>query len=120
LQVLVNACDSRPKGTGLDDNVRLEGLADDYFALDLIDSVRLEGLRDDYFNFTLIDISCFDYVQSTFSASAANLGKEGLWWDHSGLAPYGGQVLPGARERRPKGDLGFGRTDATSFQLPLH
>jgi hypothetical protein len=59
-------------------------------------------------------------VQSTFAASPANPGQEGLWQGYGGLAPHGRQVLPGACERRPKGGLGFGRTNAMSFQLPLH
>jgi hypothetical protein len=116
---LPGARDSRPEGTRLDDSVRLEGLADNYFALDLIDSVRLEGLGDDYFDFTLVDISCFDCVQSTFAASTANPGQEGLWRGYGGLAPHGGQVLPDAREWRPEGGLGFGRTNASSFLLLL-
>jgi hypothetical protein len=120
LQVLPGARDSRPEGTGLDDSVRLEGLANDYFAHDLIDSVQLEGLGDDYFDFTLIDISCFDCVQSTFAASTAYPRQEGLWRGHGGLAPHGRQVLPGARERRSEGGLSYSRTNATLFLLPLH
>jgi hypothetical protein len=59
-------------------------------------------------------------MQSTFAASAANPRQEGLWRGHGGLAPHGGQVLLGARERRHEGGLGFGRTNATLFLLPLH
>jgi hypothetical protein len=116
---------------GLIDTVWLKGLTlylgDDYFAFGLIDTLWLEELPvylgDDYFAFGLIDtvwleglaVYLDDFYTSPSSSStqfgsrgsATNPGQEELWRDHGGLARPGGQVLPGARERRPKGVAGF-------------
>jgi len=129
-----------PSAFALVDIVRLEGLAlysgDDDFSLRqsrhdstpgtrllpsattasafaIVDSVQLEGawhrlLRNH-------DDDDFDYdPQRTFAPSATNPGQEGLGRDHGRLAEPGGEGLPGARERRPRGVTGFGKTKSST------
>ena len=82
-------------------------------AFAIVDSVQLEGawhrlLRNH-------DDDDFDYdPQRTFAPSATNPGQEGLGRDHGRLAEPGGQGLPSACERRPKGVTGFGRTESST------
>ena len=88
---------------------------------DLFASIDTFGINAhaDYIDFTLVDVSCFGFVRSTYVASPANAGQEWLWRGHGGLAPPVREVLPVTHKQRPKGVVGFIRTNATLSLLRL-